>query len=45
MAVPPGTDDLITRLEALQQLVRGFDWRVQDLVIAPVSRIDAGRDS
>jgi cation diffusion facilitator family transporter len=35
-----GTDRLIPRLEALQKFARDFDWRVHDLVIAPVSRID-----
>lgn len=41
LVVPrPGTDDLVTRLETLQAFVRGFDWRIQDIVVAPVSRID-----
>ncbi|GGQ49737.1 cation diffusion facilitator family transporter [Couchioplanes azureus] len=36
----PGTDGLVDRLERLEKFVRGFDWRVHDLVIAPVSRIE-----
>ncbi|WP_305783746.1 cation diffusion facilitator family transporter [Symbioplanes lichenis] len=36
----PGTDRLVERLEALERFARDFDWRVHDLVVAPVSRID-----
>ncbi|WP_250036701.1 cation diffusion facilitator family transporter [Paractinoplanes maris] len=35
-----GTDRLVERLEGLERFARDFDWRVHDLVIAPVSRID-----
>ncbi|GAB7040348.1 MULTISPECIES: cation diffusion facilitator family transporter [Catenuloplanes] len=41
LVVPhPGTEDLIGHLEKLQTFVRGFDWRIQDIVVAPVTRID-----
>ncbi|GAB7048350.1 cation diffusion facilitator family transporter [Catenuloplanes indicus] len=41
LVVPhPDTDDLVARLEKLQTFVRGFDWRIQDIVVAPVSHID-----
>jgi divalent metal cation (Fe/Co/Zn/Cd) transporter len=35
-----GTDRLIERLEALEKFARDYDWRIHDLVVAPVSRID-----
>ncbi len=35
-----GTDRLVERLEDLQQFTRAFDWRIHDLVVAPVSRIE-----
>jgi cation diffusion facilitator family transporter len=45
LVVPrPGTDDLVSRLESLQAFARGFDWRVQDIVVAPVSHISAARN-
>jgi cation diffusion facilitator family transporter len=34
-----GTDRLVERLENLQKFTRDFDWRIHDLVVAPVSRI------
>ena len=34
------TDRLVERLEELGAWARRFDWRVHDLVVAPVSRID-----
>jgi cation diffusion facilitator family transporter len=34
-----GTDRLVERLEQLQVFARDFDWRMHDLVVAPVSRI------
>jgi cation diffusion facilitator family transporter len=36
----PDTDRLVQRLEALQEFVRAYDWRMHDLVVAPVSRIE-----
>ncbi|GIJ51741.1 cobalt transporter [Virgisporangium aliadipatigenens] len=38
-----GTDRLVERLERLGEWVRAFDWRMHDLVVAPVTRIDADR--
>ncbi|MEU4745394.1 cation diffusion facilitator family transporter [Actinosynnema sp. NPDC023658] len=38
------TDGLVQRLEELQRWARDFDWRVHDLVVAPVARIDTGAD-
>ncbi len=35
-----GTDRLIERLEELERFVRAYDWRMHDLVVAPVSRIE-----
>jgi cation diffusion facilitator family transporter len=35
-----GTDRLVERLETLGEWVRAFDWRMHDLVVAPVSRIE-----
>jgi cation diffusion facilitator family transporter len=35
-----GTDDLVDRLERLGAHLRELDWRMHDLVVAPVSRID-----
>jgi cation diffusion facilitator family transporter len=35
-----GTDRLVQRLADLQQFARDFDWRIHDLVVAPVSRIE-----
>ncbi|MDR7279242.1 cation diffusion facilitator family transporter [Catenuloplanes atrovinosus] len=35
----PNTDDLVERLATLQEFVRGFDWRIQDIVISPVPHI------
>ncbi|WP_229071211.1 cation diffusion facilitator family transporter [Actinoplanes sp. DH11] len=41
LVVPaPGTDDLVGRLGRLEEYCRSFDWRVHDLVISPVARID-----
>ncbi|HEX6347294.1 hypothetical protein [Umezawaea sp.] len=41
LVVPgPGTDDLPKRLEELGELLRDTDWRMHDLVVAPVHRID-----
>jgi cation diffusion facilitator family transporter len=37
-----GVDGLVERLEKLERFARDFDWRMHDLVIAPVSEIDAG---
>ncbi|MFE2756941.1 cation diffusion facilitator family transporter [Actinosynnema sp. NPDC059335] len=37
-----GADRLVPRLEQLQRWARDFDWRVHDLVVAPVSRIETG---
>ncbi|WFE26052.1 cation diffusion facilitator family transporter [Solwaraspora sp. WMMD791] len=34
------TDRLVERLEELGAFARDFDWRMHDLVVAPVSRID-----
>jgi cation diffusion facilitator family transporter len=36
-------DDLTGRLERLGNWCRDFDWRIHDLVVAPVSRIDVNR--
>lgn len=36
----PGTDRLVERLENLQKLARNLDWRMHDLVVAPVSRLE-----
>jgi divalent metal cation (Fe/Co/Zn/Cd) transporter len=45
LVVPaPGTDRLVERLEELGAWVRDFDWRMHDLVVAPVSRIDVDRE-
>ncbi len=35
-----GTDRLVERLEALGRWTREFDWRMHDLVVAPVTGID-----
>jgi cation diffusion facilitator family transporter len=35
-----GTDRLVERLEQLGAHIRGLDWRMHDLVVAPVTRID-----
>ncbi|MEG3636915.1 cation diffusion facilitator family transporter [Micromonospora palythoicola] len=35
-----GTDRLVQRLEDLGAFAREFDWRMHDLVVAPVSRIE-----
>jgi cation diffusion facilitator family transporter len=41
LVVPvPGTPDLVDRLEALSAWTRDLDWRMHDLVVVPVSRID-----
>lgn len=41
LVVPrPGTEELITRLERLGARLRDADWRVHDIVVAPVSRIE-----
>ncbi|GGM20937.1 hypothetical protein GCM10011608_01900 [Micromonospora sonchi] len=41
LVVPtPGTDRLVQRLEDLGTFARTFDWRMHDLVVAPVSRIE-----
>jgi divalent metal cation (Fe/Co/Zn/Cd) transporter len=40
----PGTRRLVGRLEELGAWVRAYDWRMHDLVVAPVSTIDADRD-
>jgi divalent metal cation (Fe/Co/Zn/Cd) transporter len=40
----PGTERLVERLENLGAFVRTYDWRMQDLVVAPVSRIDSDVD-
>ncbi|GAA1340936.1 cation diffusion facilitator family transporter [Saccharothrix algeriensis] len=37
-----GVDRLVERLEELQRWARAFDWRVHDLVVAPVTRVDTG---
>ncbi|HEU5109747.1 MAG TPA: cation transporter [Micromonosporaceae bacterium] len=39
----PGTDRLVERLERLGAWVREFDWRMHDLVVAPVTGIDVAR--
>ncbi|TDB92728.1 cation diffusion facilitator family transporter [Micromonospora fluostatini] len=45
LVVPvPGTDRLVERLEGLGAFARDFDWRMHDLVVAPVSRIDSAVD-
>lgn len=46
LVVPvPGTDRLVDRLEELARAARDLDWRMHDLVVAPVNRIDVdGRD-
>ncbi|MFI5495854.1 cation diffusion facilitator family transporter [Actinoplanes sp. NPDC051859] len=36
----PDIGDLVGRLERLEAFARGFDWRMHDLVISPVSRIE-----
>jgi divalent metal cation (Fe/Co/Zn/Cd) transporter len=36
-----GTDRLVERLEQLQAFARDFDWRMHDLVVAPVARIES----
>lgn len=36
-----GTDRLVERLEELGAFARDFDWRMHDLVVAPVARIDS----
>jgi cation diffusion facilitator family transporter len=42
LVVPvPGADRLVERLEELQKFALDFDWRMHDLVIAPVPRIEA----
>jgi cation diffusion facilitator family transporter len=44
LVVPaPGTDRLVERLEELGGWVRDFDWRMHDLVVAPVTHIDVDR--
>jgi cation diffusion facilitator family transporter len=44
LVVPrPGTDRLVERLEALGEWVRAYDWRMHDLVVCPVRRIDVNR--
>jgi cation diffusion facilitator family transporter len=44
LVVPaPGTDRLEERLEELGAWVRDFDWRMHDLVVAPVTSIDVDR--
>ncbi|WP_432901557.1 cation diffusion facilitator family transporter [Micromonospora matsumotoense] len=35
-----GTDRLVERLEELQAFARDFDWRIHDLVVAPVHRLE-----
>jgi cation diffusion facilitator family transporter len=41
LVVPvPDTDQLVERLEQLEKFCRDFDWRMHDLIIAPVSRIE-----
>jgi cation diffusion facilitator family transporter len=40
----PGTRRLVERLEELGAWVRAYDWRMHDLVVAPVTTIDADRD-
>ncbi|MFI9528722.1 cation diffusion facilitator family transporter [Micromonospora rosaria] len=45
LVVPvPGTDRLVERLEGLGAFARDLDWRMHDLVVAPVSRIDSAVD-
>jgi hypothetical protein len=39
-----GADRLVDRLAELQKHMRDIDWRMHDLVVAPVSRIEANRD-
>ncbi|WP_158845553.1 cation diffusion facilitator family transporter [Saccharothrix deserti] len=40
LVVPSRDDGLVERLEALGVWARDFDWRIHDLVVAPVSHID-----
>ncbi|WP_328459286.1 cation diffusion facilitator family transporter [Actinoplanes sp. NBC_00393] len=41
LVVPrPDTDCLVQRLATLEEFVRSFDWRMHDLVIAPVAHIE-----
>ena len=43
LVVPrPGTDRLTERLESLGCFAREFNWRVHDLVVAPVPKIEPG---
>jgi cation diffusion facilitator family transporter len=43
LVVPrPDTDRLIERLEDLGRFAREYNWRVHDLVVAPVSEIESG---
>ncbi|MFD7655951.1 cation diffusion facilitator family transporter [Actinosynnema sp. NPDC059797] len=42
LVVPTGEDGLLERLEDLGRWARDFDWRVHDLVVVPVSRIERG---
>ncbi|WP_416904074.1 cation diffusion facilitator family transporter [Micromonospora echinospora] len=45
LVVPvPGTDRLVERLEDLGAWVRDLDWRIHDLVVAPVTRIEGPAD-
>jgi hypothetical protein len=39
----PGTGRLVERLEELGSWVRAYDRRMHDLVVAPVTTIDADR--
>jgi cation diffusion facilitator family transporter len=44
LVVPaPGTDRLVERLEELGAWLRDFDWRMHDLVVCPVTRLDLER--
>ncbi|GAA1303786.1 cation transporter [Saccharothrix xinjiangensis] len=42
LVVPTGEDGLLERLEDLGRWARDFDWRVHDLVVVPVTRIERG---
>jgi len=45
LVVPrPDTDRLLDRLATLEKFARDFNWKVHDLVIAPVDRIEVDRD-
>ncbi|MFI9815157.1 cation diffusion facilitator family transporter [Saccharothrix variisporea] len=40
LVVPTDEHDLVGRCERLQRWTREFDWRVHDIVVAPVGRIE-----